>query len=259
MNDIRKLKATGTAMIAGCVLLIALAVGFLAKTHEPPLRPGDLRAEGKPLTGSTMILLDQTDPYTPSQVHGLLQRLDALERDELRPNELVEAWAIGDYKEGNLRELFHKCFPGIKANPIVNTPSMIAARCESLFFRPLAMAVIRAAEGDSAARSAIFESVHELAGTADFTDVTKPRRLVLASDLIEHADSLSFYHAVPDLTTFLGSSFFQEMQANLQGVDVVVLYLTRRRDAVVSGDAVRRLWAEYFHACGAKSVRFERL
>src|SRR6266850_2771961 len=72
MSDAHAHDRLGVTLIIGSILLFAVASTFLILAQEPPLRPGDLRMEGRPLTGHTLILLDRTDPFTPEQTLALL-------------------------------------------------------------------------------------------------------------------------------------------------------------------------------------------
>jgi hypothetical protein len=52
---------------------------------------------------------------------------------------------------------------------------------------------------------------------------------------------------------------FATVRADLRGVTVDVLYLSRLGESAAAGESLREFWRGYLTSCGAESVRFRKL
>jgi hypothetical protein len=259
MTNAKTLDRHGILLIAASLVLLLLIAGVAAwqDIHTPALDPETLRAAGKAVTGNVTVLLDVTDPLTPKQLAAIGEWARDLDRSTLRPNERVMIWALGVHSEGGLGCIFSRYFPGRVSDPILHNPTLNAARCESLFTRPLVEAVARVASGRHVERSPILESIREISSEPEFD--AQPRRcLVVISDLQQNVPSLSFYRRVPRFSAVRSSRYFSRVRANLSGVAVQVLYVPRGAWDVGRSD-LREFWGDYLISCGASSVSFQRL
>ena len=260
MKETRTLDRQGVRQIAASVLALGLVGALVAwqQLRTPVLDPVTLRAAGQPVRGEVAILLDVTDPLTPSQVAAATEWLRQLELVELLPNEHLTVWALGTWESGGLERVFTRYYPGRESDPILHNPSGSAASCDSLFSRPLRAAVQRAATGRHYPRSPILEAIQEIARQPEFADARIPRHLVVVSDLLQHTPALSFYRRVPSFQAFHQTPQFAALRAELRGVAVDLLYLPRSE---VGGAGARLIefWREYVVACGSRSVRVRRV
>ena len=259
MNTLSGSDRTGIQLFSVCALVLVTGVvgASLVEYAAPKIDSASLRAIGQPTSGCVSIVLDVTDPLPPGQQQSLDEQVRGLEVEDLRPNELVTVWRLGRGEDGPER-LFARYYPGRRVNPIWGNPARVAARCDSLFWKPM-LEQLHALPAGSADHSPILESVREIAEQPEFADPTKPRRLLIVSDLFENTDILSFYKNVPAFEGFESSPAFGRARANLGGVVVEVLYLARPGESAATADQLREFWRSYFSACGAGPVRFEKL
>jgi len=247
----------GAGILAACAagLLCIAAVRGCLTTTEPG---GSASSPESSIKDETVILLDGTDDLQPRQASELQIRLDRLSRNDLRAGEVVTLWLLGSSPEGRLRRLFSRRFPGRRANPILQNPRQVSARCDSLFDRPLQEAVAQAGGAGETSASPIMAAIQDLADELR-AGGARHRRLIVVSDGMENADGYSHYRVTPDFVAFSHTARWREVRASLQGATVEVWYVTRARDEARQGVAHRRFWEAYLKACGASRVRISRL
>jgi len=243
--------------VCALVLLTGGVVASLVEHATPKLDSTSLRAIGKPTNGCVSILVDVTDPLSPAQLQSLVEQARGLEVAGLHPNELVSIWKLGP-GEGQLDRAYARYYPGRTANPVWGNSQRVAARCDSLFWKPMLehFKVLPQAASD---RSPILESVREISEQPEFSELPQPRRLVIASDLVQHTSELSFYESVPTFESFKTTHAFGKLRADLHGVSVQVLYLSRPSEPAAMTAQLRNFWRGYLRECGASSVTFRRL
>jgi hypothetical protein len=207
---------------------------------------------------STLILLDLTDPLGPDDAQGLRVRLRNLVEFELAQGEVVSLYSVGQYVDSDVRRWFCRRYPGRDANALVETPRRIAARCDSLFTRPLDRELSAATASARSDRSDLAGSIREVTELQEFRPGIPHRRLILASDLLQNTPQLSFYRTPPP-TSELPAAWLREHRADLRGVVVEVLQIPRAGVPAAERSALRTFWRQYFKECGASSVRFGRL
>jgi hypothetical protein len=231
-------SAVGVVLIAGSVAAFA-TVGLSVASRERAEQedPTEVRA-GDTGNRQLILLLDVTDSYPTDQIQGLTDWIRHQEKLELAAGDVVSVWALGYLPQGELVPIIRKRFPGRVADGLTHNPAMVAAKCDSLFSRPLVRAVVAAASSGGAPRTQIREAIRELSelGTFEGTHV----RLVLVSDLGETAPSKLSAHV------------------NLKGASVEVLEIARPRSTFGERERRRALWTDYFTRSGAR-VRFTRL
>lgn len=260
MTQTRSLDRQGVWLIAGSVLLLGLVAGLVAwrSIRTPRLDPVTMCEVGRPVSGEVVILLDVTDPLTRDQQDRLTGWLRGFELTKLRANECLCLWVLGTGEDGGLERRFSRCYPGRDSDPILHNPAMSTAACDSLFTRPLSAKLVAAAPIKSTRYSFLMEGVREIAEQPEMDAKTGPRRLVVISDLRQNTPGLSFYQGVPSFPAFQNSQSFSDVRADLQGVSVEVLYLSRGAwDACTPG--LRDFWRAYLTECGAASVSLRRL
>lgn len=116
---------------------------------------------------------------------------------------------------------FSHCKPleGEDANELYRNPRLFAERYDEEFKKPFCDMIDRMLRSEGAPHSPIMESLQAgLAETPGFLDAAWPRRVVIASDLLHHSDSFSFYRG-DDWRSFESSTAFGRMAKTLDGVD----------------------------------------
>ncbi len=259
MSGHENLDRQGLLMVAGGALILGLVAGLVLwlQLRTPQLDPDTLQAIGKPITGEVVVLLDVTDPLSPGARRAFTPWLRGLEQT-LVPNERVTLWVLGTGPDGILERAFDRYYPGRETDRLFHNPEESAARCDSLFSRPLREAVTKAATEPRHPRSPILEAAREITGQPEFSEA-RPRAFVLISDLTENTSTLNFYRAVPSYAAFARLPEARRFRADLHGVEVDVLYVARGRCATTLDSSLRDFWHDYLLACGAASVRIQRL
>lgn len=252
-------QRTGQMLLAGCglvlVLLTALALVIQSRPQRDPVTGCPPRRQ---VRDRTAVLLDFTDPLSAEQRQSLHRRLRSLSMNDLRPNEQVSVWILGE-GDNELRRIYCRCFPGREANPLWSNLVWVAARAETTFMAPLSTAVATAAAGRAIRRSAIMESVRQIAELEDLAPVPGARRLVLVSDLRQNNGALSHDAFRPDFSSFRQSAAFPPVRAQLAGVDVELVFVARAKGTLAEQLVLQEFWKRYFLACGATTVKCDRL
>jgi hypothetical protein len=260
MTPRHSLDQRGAWLIAGSVLFLVVVASLVAwqDTAAPHLDPVTLCDPSRPLTGEVVVLLDVTDPLTPEQQGRVTEWLREFELTELRPNERVSLWLLGTAEGEGLAKRFCRCYPGRESDPILHNPAMVAATGDSFFTDPLRHAIEAAAGTRPSQWSRILEAIRELSEQPEVAGNHRPRRLIVISDLEQNAPGFSCYRSIPDFAAFSRSPLFSKVRADLRGVAVDVLYLSRGV-ADVSAPELREFWRSYLALCGATAVHFRRL
>jgi hypothetical protein len=247
------------ALITACLVALGIGVGLAAlmQARIPILDPVTACALGRATSGSTVVVIDRTDPDTPPQAAALRERLRQLE-EELEPNELVSVWVISDLPEGSLRRVFCRCFPGRQANALLQSRRRVAKRCDSLFSQPLHDLAAGLPGPERAPRSPILEALCTL-GRAELGGTAGPRRLLVVSDLWQNSRPVSFYPRIPTFTAFRSSPGSDRLIPDLRGVDVELLRTPRAGEDLGVELQLLRFWEACLKAAGARSVRIRRL
>lgn len=207
-------------------------------------------------TAAFAILLDVTDPLTPLQQRDLAQRL----RQEILDLPVGTRIALGlvspePMTRNQTRLGLCKPLQGKEANALYQNPKLIEARFRDGFLTPLDQTLTDLLLAPSADSSPIMESLQSLVVGA-FLDLTEgtPKRLVIASDLLQHSDVFSFYRR-QRWSDFEHSADFGRLGRNLADADVTLLQLPRPQYAELQSPAFLDFWAHYFEAQGAAHVR----
>lgn len=245
------------ALIVGSATVLLVIAGLVGwqSIHAPELDPITHCERNRPVAGDVVVLLDLTDRLDRHQERRLREWFEEL-APSLKRNERVELWTLGG---GGLERVFCSCHPGYETDPIFHNPAMSHLHVESVFIRPLQVAVAAAINGTPSPHSPILEAIRTVSEQSGLAEPSRHRSLVLVSDLVEHTGALNFYHAVPRFDSFRRSALFSRVRAGLHDVTISILYLPRGADAATLSPRLAEFWADYFRACGAGSVRIRRL
>ncbi|HEU0222720.1 MAG TPA: hypothetical protein VFR34_11005, partial [Paracoccaceae bacterium] len=239
------------------ISVLAMAAGFFAvqwvrrsgQIDAATLCPADGPA------GVLVAVLDLTDPLSPAQsarLRGELQR-----EIEASPAGTMISVGLVSADPANWGARFALCKPreGKEASELYENPGLIAERYEKGFREPLD-ATLGAMIGRAAEKSSpIMEGLQAvIAATPGFADSKGSRRLLVASDLLQHSEVLSFYRG-EDWEHFAASRDFTRLAGNLEGVEVLLLRVPRPQARIAEPAAVEDFWANYFDHQLAASVR----
>ena len=252
-SDLRRRKQTRRAVVILAVSAAAVigVGGLLALTREPPLDPDTGCIAGRQLPPEhTVVLVDQTDPLTSTQV-AYAKALILAEYQRLQPHgELTVRGVRSDPDDAG--ESFSRCRlrRGTEVLGVASNPDMI----EAAFRRTVGDALNRYLNGlrevPSAPRSPIIEAVDSAVDAPDFAPTVHDRRLVILSDMAQNSKAISEYDG-PGSGLDPSQAVREEAARDLKGVSVRIHYLHRPQLAAIQTSAQRDFWRDWFTSQGA--------
>jgi len=211
--------------------------------------------------GITVLLIDRTEPLNLIQKEDLRQHLARL-RDTLPLYSAIEVYSIGPTASGVLKpEAPRICNPGRGQglSPLVANPALVERQWQSLFAVPLERILDQLLKDGEQPTSPILESIQSVALTAfaPLPTELRPRRLIVASDMLQNTPELSHYDQVIPLSQLGTTSYYHRVRATLTDVEVEILYV--RRDTGRQGAAHIQFWQDYFADSGARLTHVIKL
>ncbi len=236
-------KAVRNIAIAGLALLLIGFIYFRAvlahqSLDEETLCPPDP-------TSVTVLLVDVTDPMNLPQRQDFLNQLEKLRSSIPRYGKLVVA-KVDPVSDRLLDPVITRCNPGTSADvsELTGNKQAVQKLWEEQFKAPLDRAFESLLTASGAGRSPILESIQSVAltelQTPDVLD--KPRRLVVASDLLQNTDAISFYRGLPHPNQLTTSQAFSRVRTDLGGVDVELWMLQRDDSRVTQPRQLPDIW-----------------
>jgi hypothetical protein len=102
-------------------------------------------------------------------------------------------------------------------------------------------------------RSPIMEALQALISeTPSFSKQRGSRRIIVASDMLQHSDNLSFYRG-QGWDHFSKQNGADRLAGNLTGVDIEILRIPRSGGNVPDNKLVENFWARYFDKQGSRA------
>jgi len=251
--------------IASIVLAIALLAGaggwLYVKSNELRVAadPDTLcRADGV-LPEVTVVLLDLSSTLSDVQKLDVRNELARL-RDTVPRFGRIEIFAVDDRAPRIVEPILRLCNPGRgdDMNELYQNPQLARQRWERDFASTLDGAIEKLLQMPESATSPIFEAIQAVAlQTFDdpALDGVRNRRLVLVSDLMQNTPGhLRMYDGIPRFDDFARTPYWLDVKADLENVDVTVLYLQRPASQRLWTSQVE-FWSRYFDAQGASIER----
>lgn len=251
--------------IASIVLAIALLAGIggwlYVKSNELRVAADAetlCRADGA-LPEVTVVLLDLSSTLSDVQKLDVKNELTRL-RDRIPRFGRIDVFAVDDRAPRIVEPLLKLCNPGRgdDMNDLYQNPQLARQRWERDFASTLAGAIDKLLQMPESATSPIFEAIQAVAlQTFDdpALDDVASRRLVLVSDLMQNVPGhLRMYDAIPKFDDFARTPYWLDVKAELDNVDVTVLYLQRPTSQRLWTSQVE-FWSRYFEAQGASIER----
>lgn len=207
----------------------------------------------------TVVLLDLSSALSDVQKLDVKNELTRI-RDNVPRFGRIEIFAVDDRAPRVPEPLLMLCNPGRgeDMSEIYQNPQLARQRWERDFASTLNAAIERLLDTPEAATSPIFEAIQAVAlRTFDdpkLDDVPR-RRLVLVSDLMQNVPGrLSMYQGVPKFDDVARTPYWLDVKADLDRVDVTVLYLQRPTSQRLWQSQIE-FWSRYFEAQGASIER----
>ncbi|MDK2768328.1 MAG: hypothetical protein KYX69_11490 [Sphingomonas sp.] len=206
----------------------------------------------------TVLLVDVTDPMNMAQRQDFENQLTRLKNSIPRYGKLVVAKvdATGDRL---LSPVITRCNPGTAedVSSATGNPGAVQKQWDEQFDAPLKQAFAQLQRASGADRSPILESIQSVA----LTELQRPglekmpKRLVVASDLLQNTADVSFYRDLPAPRSFVESPLFRRMRTDLRGVAVELWMLERPDAAQTQPRSLAELWERIIDAEGGEVRR----
>lgn len=238
------------AMLASVFGLFAV----MAFKEPPPLNPAThCRIDGND-PAHTIMLIDQSDPFSENDINWVKELVDN-EARQLRRFGRLTILIPNASSPYDPKVIFSKCSPGsaADANPILSNPRMVEDIWRDTFFSPLYMEVEIALKDTRQETSPLAETLYAAADRPDFQKNIPHRKIVLVSDLIQNSFEFSFYKSAAEYTTFEASMIGSNLPS-LEDVDILARIVPRREYDLPIED-VRMFWRRYFEQTGTKSAK----
>lgn len=266
----RRRKKGQAGLIAGAVGLGLFCVAMLAGFGWMWSRSGNgqidastnCRLNGP--TSLTAVLIDATDPISATTMADL--------KNEFRktiglvePGGYVRIYTLNS-APGDLTVMFDGCNPGdgTTVDSWTNNPARRQKKWENAFGDPLKKLPDQIPNADSASQSPILAGIQKIKLSLFDSSLAKQgsaKRLVVASDMIEHTALYSQYRSGLDYQKYLNSAADRTYGTTLDGVNVTILYIDRAKKPFQTLDHAEfwTQWVQNHHGEFEKLVGLEGL
>lgn len=229
--------------IGGVIIIGAAALYYSAVSGTRDLDPVTLCPQD--INSLTLLLIDVTDPMNRPQQQDFRNQLTRLKNSIPRYGQL-SIMRVDSTGTALLTPLITRCSPGTSRDTdnLKGNPQKLERQWASGFSEPLERTFDEIVRAQGADRSPIMESVQSVALT-EFQKPGRdklPKRLVIASDLLQNTGAISFYKALPAPGDFVISEPFRRVRTDLRGVDVELWQLQRVDASATQPRALSGLW-----------------
>ncbi|MDO1560119.1 hypothetical protein Q0812_11845 [Brevundimonas sp. 2R-24] len=205
-----------------------------------------------------LLLVDVTDPMTVAQRQDFQNQLAVLRNSIPRYGKLV-VMKVDSAADRLLEPVIVRCNPG-RAEDVsewTGNPGRVQRMHAEEFVLPLNEAFTDLSRASGSTRSPILESVQSAALTELLAPEVQglPRRLILASDLLQNTDTVSFYRGLPSAEAFVESAAFRRVRTDLRDVEAEIWMLERSDTTRTQPRALVDLWDALLTAQGATVTR----
>lgn len=259
-KNAKKEQRNQILILLGVVTLCLSVMGFLSYlwfTKQSPPDPVTLCPAGGP-EGHTIVLVDNTEPFTFIQKQGLTQHFADVAENKVPEGHLLSVFVLGQDFTENAMPIFEKCNPGTGEgrSSLTSTPKRIKQRFDSEYVRPLLALRKEFMLEKPSDRSPVFEML-QLVAINGFKRVGAdgPRKLIVYSDMLPHMPEFSMFKSLPDFKTFSAGAYGRKSQASLDGVEVHLNYLINYPNLQTTKQAA--FWEQYFDNSGAQLVEID--
>ena len=263
----RKSSAGSLGLVAGGVAALLVSAGIVAGMGYLYLREAERPVLDEqtlcPVTGptsATAVLLDTTDPISTTTAIDLRNEFQKLV-EGIPAGGLMEVYLLTE-REGELTRTFSGCNPGAgdSVDEWTSNPRMVQKRWEEGFQKPLDQIGSTLGTASGAERSPIMAAIQAIKLTVFARlDERMPKRLIVASDMLEHTDAFSVYRNGLDNDAYRGSTAHDRFRTNLEGIDVRFLAFQREggRFPMTELASFWKTWIETNRGTFAGFVRLE--
>jgi len=206
----------------------------------------------------TVLLVDVTDPMNLPQRQDFLNQLDRLTDQIPRYGKLIIA-KVDPVSDRLLVPIITRCNPGSAKDvtEVDGNPQKLEKMHQEQYLAPLRSAFERLTSASGANRSPILESIQSvnLTELQKETNEATGKRLIVASDLLQNTNEISFYGRLPAPHDLLRSQQFSRVRTDLRGVDVELWMLQRSDSTDTQPRALPNLWEKIIDEEGGRLAR----
>ncbi|SDL92410.1 hypothetical protein [Maricaulis salignorans] len=252
--------------ILGGVVVTGLIVGAIAlagwkEYGEPAIDPATFCAETGP-SALTVIAIDASDPYDAVQIREIENEVRDL-LGELERGTRLDIYTMNASRGALATRVFSRCNPGraIWMDQIAGQPTEVERVYREEFANAINGALATTIEGGAADNSPIVESIRAIAADSlGSVDDDVPRRLIVASDLVQHSDVYSMFRSgVGEFAQFSLSSNYADAQTDLRGAEVYLVVILRAEYSRLQSRELLLWWEEYVRANSGHVTDFVRI
>ena len=213
-------------------------------------------------SGVTVLLVDVTDKMNTAQRQDFRNQLDRLLEQIGRYEKLVVV-KVDPIGNSLLAPVITRCNPGSAADvtEVDGNPKKLEKLHQERFLAPMKGAFEGLMEESDADRSPIMESVQSVA----LSELQKPelasknKRLILASDLLQNTERVSFYDGLPHPVEFVKSQAFHRISTDLSKVNVELWMVQRDDSNQTQPRALPEFWERLIDEQGGRVSRVYRV
>ncbi|MCJ1959651.1 hypothetical protein [Novosphingobium mangrovi (ex Hu et al. 2023)] len=243
-------KATFKIVLVVAVVLLVGGIYFWAASSRRAL--DDQLCPTTP-DSITVLLVDVTDPMNMAQRQDFENQLTKLKNSIPRYGKLIVA-KVDATADRLLTPVITRCNPGTAddVSSATGDPSSVQKQWDQGFDAPLTAAFKGLNGATGADQSPILESIQSVA----LTELQKPgqeklpKRLVVASDLLQNTADVSFYRGLPEPKDFTDGVVFRRIRTDLRGVEVELWMLERSDANTTQPRSLADLWERIIGAEG---------
>lgn len=249
------------------ITILSLAVAVIAMvgvaifaTREPQRDPVTGCPVGALPLAHTVIIVDQSDRYSPRQIY-YAQSVILLEYDRLLPGERLTVVGLSPNPDLPQR-ILSKCRlrRGSDVVGFVTNPMMVEETFNRVVGHELSSFTRELATTETAPRSPIMETITAMLDSIDFSAGVPNRRLVLISDMAQFSDfpgspRISHYPNSGHVEFGLRDDARHRFRRDMSGLVVRVHYLRRDSLAAIQTPEHEAFWRAYFADFGATNVQ----
>lgn len=245
-----RIKTFGLLGIVSFFVLTVLFAPIILGSDE---LDKDLCQRGGQPPAHAVMLLDPTDPLSPSQVQALRNEIRN-RKEALRVGERLSILEISPDGDGPVaRVLFSKCRPrdGTDAQALTENKRQLQKRYREQFEEPFEKVVAGIKVGSHADTSPLLASLYQIATMRSFASGGR-RILIIISDLLELSQVMTQYRSPYRFSDpqVQESLYVKGVKGALAGVDVLVLERTDNKTRQYQTAMHENFWREYMDFAG---------
>ena len=234
-------KSMWTALFVMLLLCFAGIPIGMQLTRPPEVDLENCRIDGV-LPAHTVVLIDQSDPFSDSDVEWAWQLIFD-EAQALKKNGRLTVLGINSDDPDQGVEVFSRCSPGSprNANPIYENPQFIRQDWEQKFEQFMRAEVSRLMLNSQSPVSPLVEHLRGIQRRADFRDAAENRKILIISDLYQNSNLYSMYDHGLNTSRF-DAALDDAQFPDLTGVEVALFRVDRKRQ--IRGSDLVAFWTD---------------